>query len=169
MEGSDKFTHTNTLLDRSKLVSTREELAKLKDFVNKTDVIESCSRERLITKWRFYKLTNLTVFAASLKKSLWVAKMLFFLNLCWKITQSTVSRMKRIQDSHIVTTCAFFVLLLSICMEINDWKKKHLKILTCSWVECMDSALVSSMESIWTTFQLLKICYYSMFSMISIL
>ena len=39
----------------------------LKDFLNQTDVIESCSRERTNTKWRFYKLTNLTVFAALLK------------------------------------------------------------------------------------------------------
>ena len=57
----------NTLLDRSKLVWTHDYLAKLKDFLNKTDVIESCSRERTNTKWRFYKLTNLTVFAALLK------------------------------------------------------------------------------------------------------
>ena len=56
----------NTLLDRSKLVCTRDDLAKLKDFLNKTVVIESCSRERLSTKWRFFKLTNLTVFAALL-------------------------------------------------------------------------------------------------------
>ena len=54
----------NTLLDRSKLVCTHDDLAKLKDFLNKTDVIESCSRERLNTKWKFYKLTNLTVLAA---------------------------------------------------------------------------------------------------------
>ena len=57
----------NTLLDRSKLVCTHDELSKLKDFLNKTDVIESCSRERMNTKRRFYKLTNLTVFAALLK------------------------------------------------------------------------------------------------------
>ena len=38
-----------------------------KRFLNKTDVIESCSRERMKTKWRFYKLINLTVFAALLK------------------------------------------------------------------------------------------------------
>ena len=57
----------NTLLDRSKLVCTHDDLAKLKDFLNKTDVIESSSRERMNTKWRFYKLTNLTVFAALLK------------------------------------------------------------------------------------------------------
>ena len=47
----------NTLLDRSKFVCTHDDLAKLKDFLNKTDVIESCSREeRMNTKWRFYKL-----------------------------------------------------------------------------------------------------------------
>ena len=33
----------NALLDRSKLVCTHDNLAKLKDFLNKTDVIESCS------------------------------------------------------------------------------------------------------------------------------
>ena len=42
-------------------------MAKLKDALNKTDAIESCSRERINTKWRFYKLTNLTVIAALLK------------------------------------------------------------------------------------------------------
>ena len=57
----------NTLLDRSKLVCTHDDLSKLKDFLNKTDLIESCSQERKKTKWMFYKLTNLTVFAALLK------------------------------------------------------------------------------------------------------
>ena len=57
----------NTLLDRSKLVCTHDDLAKLKDFLKQTDVIESCSRERMNTKWRFYKLKNLTLFAALLK------------------------------------------------------------------------------------------------------
>ena len=42
------YAHENiTLLDRSKLVCTRDDLAKLKDFLKKTDVIESCSRERM--------------------------------------------------------------------------------------------------------------------------
>ena len=57
----------NTLLDRSKLVCTHDDLARLKDFLNKADVIDSCSRERMNAKWRFYKLTNLTIFAALLK------------------------------------------------------------------------------------------------------
>ena len=42
-------------------------MAKLKNFLNKTDVIEFCSRERMNTKWRFYKLTNLTIFADLLR------------------------------------------------------------------------------------------------------
>ena len=33
----------NTLLDLSKLVCTHDDLAKLKNFLNRTDVIESCS------------------------------------------------------------------------------------------------------------------------------
>ena len=57
----------NTLLDRSKYVCTHDDFTKLKYFFNKTDVMESCSREEMNTKWRFYKLTNLTVLAALLK------------------------------------------------------------------------------------------------------
>ena len=69
-DGRFRYFHaheSNTLLGRSELVCTRDDLAKLKDFINKTDVIESCSREWLRTEWKFYKLTNLTVFAALLK------------------------------------------------------------------------------------------------------
>ena len=40
----------NTLLDQSKLVCTQDYLAKFKDFLNKIDLIESCSRERMNTK-----------------------------------------------------------------------------------------------------------------------
>ena len=57
----------NTLLDRSKLVGTRDDLAKLKDFLNKNDAMESCNQERMNTKRGFYKLTKFTVFAALLK------------------------------------------------------------------------------------------------------
>ena len=57
----------NTLLDRSKRVCTHDNFAKLKKFLNEADVIESCGRKRMNTKWRFYKLTNLSVFAALVK------------------------------------------------------------------------------------------------------
>ena len=42
-------------------------LSKAERFSQKTDVIKSCSRGGMNTKWRFYKLTNLTVFGALLK------------------------------------------------------------------------------------------------------
>ena len=58
----------NSLLDWSKFVCIHDEMAKLRNSLNKTDVIGSCSRERLNTKWRFYKLTNLTVFATLLEE-----------------------------------------------------------------------------------------------------
>ena len=57
----------NALLYWPDIVCTRDDLAKLKDFYNKTDVLESCSRERMNTQWRFYKMINLTVFAALVK------------------------------------------------------------------------------------------------------
>ena len=57
----------NSLLDRSKLVCTHDDLAKLQNILKNAKVIESCSRERMNIKWRFYNLTNLTVFAALLK------------------------------------------------------------------------------------------------------
>ena len=57
----------NALLDRSKLVCSHEDLAKVTDFLYKTDVIESCSQERRNTMWRFYNSTNLTVFEVLLR------------------------------------------------------------------------------------------------------
>ena len=62
------YAHENiTLLDGSQLVCTKDDLTKLKNIVHQTDVIESCTRERMNTKWKFHNLTNLTVFAALLK------------------------------------------------------------------------------------------------------
>ena len=57
----------NTLLEQSKLVSNKDDMAKLKEILKKTDVTESCTKERSNTKWRFFKLTNLTIFAALLR------------------------------------------------------------------------------------------------------
>ena len=61
------FHENNTPLEQSKLVSNKDDMAKLKEVLKKTDVIESCTKERSNTKWRFFKLTSLTIFAALLK------------------------------------------------------------------------------------------------------
>ena len=58
---------SNTLLEQSKLVSNKDDMAKMKEILKKTDVIESCTKERSNTKWRFFKLTNLTIFAGLLR------------------------------------------------------------------------------------------------------
>ena len=57
----------NTLLEQSKLVSNEDDMAKMKKILKKTDVIESCTNETSNTKWRFFQLTNLTIFAALLR------------------------------------------------------------------------------------------------------
>ena len=48
-------------------MSNKDGMAKLKEILKKTDVIESCTKERSNTKWRFFKLTNITIFAALLR------------------------------------------------------------------------------------------------------
>ena len=53
----------NTLLEQSKLVSSKDDMVKLKAILKKT-----CTKERANTKWRFLKLTNLKIFAALLRE-----------------------------------------------------------------------------------------------------
>ena len=54
-------------MERSKLVCTPDDITNLKEKLQKLDIVELCTRERANTKWKFYKLTNLTVFVALLK------------------------------------------------------------------------------------------------------
>ena len=42
-------------------------MTNLKDRMQKMDIVDLCTRERANTKWKFYKLTNLTIFASLLK------------------------------------------------------------------------------------------------------
>ena len=57
----------NTVMERSKLVCTPDDITNLKAKIQKKDIVGLCKRERANTKWKFYKLTNLRVFAAQLK------------------------------------------------------------------------------------------------------
>ena len=62
------FAHeNNTLLEQSKFLSNKDDMAKLIEFLTKTDVSESCTKVRSNTNWRFFKLTNLTLIAALLR------------------------------------------------------------------------------------------------------
>ena len=48
----------NTLLEQSKLLKNKGDMAILKEVLKKIDVVGSCTKERFNTKWRFFKLTN---------------------------------------------------------------------------------------------------------------
>ena len=68
-DGSCRYFYAhenNTVVERSKLVSTPDDITNLKEKLQKMDIVDLCTRERTNTKWKFYKLTNLTVFAALL-------------------------------------------------------------------------------------------------------
>ena len=54
-------------MDRSKLVCTADDITNLKEKLPKMDIVDLCIREKANTQWKFYKLTNLTGFAALLK------------------------------------------------------------------------------------------------------
>ena len=57
----------NTLMERSKLVCTPDNIINLIEKLQKMDTVDLCTRESANTKRKFYKLTNLTVFVAILK------------------------------------------------------------------------------------------------------
>ena len=46
---------------------TPDDITNLKSKLQKMDIVDFCTQERANTKWKFYKLTNLTVFAALLE------------------------------------------------------------------------------------------------------
>ena len=57
----------NTIMERAKFVCTQADMTNLKHRMQKMDIVDPCTRERANTKWKFYKLTNLTIFASLLK------------------------------------------------------------------------------------------------------
>ena len=125
---------------------TKDDLMKPKVIVNKTDVLESCSREKTNTKWRFYKLTDQIVFAILLEVVPMGCRDAFYTNHGRETAQSTASHLKRTEDNHIWKKCVFFVHLLFTCTEIKNLKK-NLASSTYSSKEWMDSVPISSRES----------------------
>ena len=56
----------NLLLDRAFLLSNKKDLLNLQNEIEKLDLIETCTKERQNSKWRFTVITNVTVFVALL-------------------------------------------------------------------------------------------------------
>ena len=69
-DGSCRYCYArknNTVMERLKPVCTSDDITNLKEKLQKMDIVDLCTRERANTKRKFYKLTNLTDFAALLK------------------------------------------------------------------------------------------------------
>ena len=69
----------NTVMERSKLVCTPNDITNKKKL-QKVDIADFCTRERANTKWKFYKLKNLTVLQRYSKMYPWVVKILYYKN-----------------------------------------------------------------------------------------
>ena len=57
----------NTIMETSRLVCTKTDNINVKDRIQKKDIVNFCTREKANRKWKFYKLTNITIFASLLK------------------------------------------------------------------------------------------------------
>ena len=69
-DGSCRYFYAhenNTVMERSKPVCTQADMINLKDRMQKMDIVDICTGEKANTKCKFYKLTNLTIFASLLK------------------------------------------------------------------------------------------------------
>ena len=59
----------NTLFENSHLLCTKADLITIQGKIEKFDMVQQCTQERRNTKWRFKLITNVTIFAALLKKN----------------------------------------------------------------------------------------------------
>ena len=147
----------NTLLEQSKLVSNKDDMAKLKEILKKTDMIDSCTKERFNTKWRFFKLTNLTIFAALLRDIPMGCKDAV---LPESLLNDTVNCLTYEQNTknHTKTIFATSEHLLSSCMEmIRVSMKKHQSYSISFLLTVQTLTLQCSKEIAWMIFHLWKI------------
>ena len=70
-DGKIRYFHANeknTRLEQSKFVSNKDHMAKLKEILKKTDAIESCTKERSNTKWRFFWTNKINNICCSIER-----------------------------------------------------------------------------------------------------
>ena len=132
-DGSCRYFYAhenNTPMEWSKLVCTPDDINKLKEKIQKMDIVDLCTRERANTKWKFYKLTNLTVFAALLKDVPMGYKDFVLPEPLLKNQNLNCLTFEKIQKSPKMTIFAFSEQLLCIYLATRDWRKKHPKFST---------------------------------------
>ena len=72
----------NLLLDRAFLLSNKNDLLNLQNEIEKLDLIETCTKERQNSKWRFAVITNVTALERFLRIYLWLVLTLLFQSHC---------------------------------------------------------------------------------------
>ena len=159
-DGKLRYFHAhgnNTQLEQSKLVSNTDDTAKLKEILKKSDVIESCTKERSNTMWRFFKLTNVTIFAALLIGIPMGCKDVVLPESLLKIIQLIALLTSRTPKNHKKTIFASSEQLLSTCMEMRDSRKKHQSYSISFLLTVQILTLQSFKEFAWMIFHLWKI------------
>ena len=149
----------NTLVEQSKFLDNKDDMAKLKQILKKTDVFESCTKERSNTKWWFFKLTNLTIFAALLRDIPMGCRDVVLPGFLSKnhTIQSIALFTNRTARNHTKTIFASSEHLLSTCMELRDSKKKRQNYSISFLLTVQNPTLQSSKEFAWMMFHLWRL------------
>ena len=148
----------NTLLEQSKLLSNKDDMAKLKEISKKTDVIERCTKERSNTKWRFFKLRNLSKFAALLRDIPMGCKdAVLPESLLRNPSINCLTYEQNTKKKHTRTIFVSSERLLSTCMEMRDSRKKHQSYSTSFLLTVQILTLQNFNKFAWMIFHMWKI------------
>ena len=134
-DGSCRYFYaheSNTVMERSKIVCTPDDITNLKQKLQKLDFVDRCTRERANTKWKFYKLTNVTVIEALLKDVPMSCKDSVLLEPILKDQNVNCLTFEKIQESLTMTIFDFSEQLLCLYLATRGWRKKHPKFSTFS-------------------------------------
>ena len=147
----------NTLLEQSQLVSIKDDIAKLNEILKKTDVIESCTKERSNTMWMSFKPTNLTIFAALLSEIPMGCKAAVLPeSLLKNHTVNFLTYEQNTKKPYKNNLCLFRALSLHL-HGTEDWKKKHQSYSISFLLSVQILTLQSSKEIEWMILHLWKI------------
>ena len=134
-DGSCRYFYAhenNMLMERSKLVCTPNDITNVKKKLQKMDFVDLCTRERANTIWKFYKLINLTVFAALLKDVPMVCIDSVPPEPLPKNQNVNCLIFEKKTKKLTMTIFAFSEQLLCIHLVTTDWRRKHPKFSTFS-------------------------------------
>ena len=87
-------------------------MTNLKDRMHKLDIVELCTRERANTKWKFHKLTILSIFASLLKDVPMGCKDTILPEPLLKNHNVTCLILREIRDNPTMTIVSFYLVKL---------------------------------------------------------